>query len=107
MSTYLFSFIIGKFEYLETQSQTGITLRVYTPEGRLDHGKIALEVAKGSLEFYEKFYNIHYPLKKLDLISLHGMHVRAMENWGCITFYDYVLLNDPETTAHALVERNM
>lgn len=70
-------------------------IRVYTPEGRSEQGRPALEVAKKSLEYYEDFYGLHYPLKKLDLVSLHSMHVRAMENWGCITFYDKVLLNDP------------
>ena len=34
------------------------------------------------------------------------MHVRAMENWGCITFADYVLLNDLETQPTALLMRN-
>ncbi len=45
-------------------------------------------------------------MKKLDLIPLHDMHVRAMENWGCITFLDYVLLNDTENQPSALVMRN-
>ena len=34
------------------------------------------------------------------------MHVRAMENWRCITFADYVLLNDLETQPTALLMRN-
>jgi puromycin-sensitive aminopeptidase len=34
------------------------------------------------------------------------MHVRAMENWGCITFADYVLLVDPITTPTEDVHRN-
>ena len=103
MSTYLFAFVVGKFEFEEVMSESGIGVRVYTPEGRLSEGKIALDVGKRSLEYYEKFYGIPYPLKKLDLISVHGMHVRAMENWGCITFADYVLLNDEESTPGALI----
>jgi aminopeptidase N len=106
MSTYLFHFTVGKFEYLETFSNKGLPIRVYTPPGRLEQGRIALNVAKLSLEYYEDFYGIDYPLKKLDLISLHTMHVRAMENWGCITFNSMVLLMDPETTSVSLIERN-
>lgn len=60
-----------------------------------------------ALEYYEKLYQIKYPLKKLDLISVHELGFRGMENWGSITFQARVLLNDPIYTPHALFEKNM
>jgi len=38
-----------------------------------------------AVDLYSDMFKIPYPLKKLDLVSLHSMNVRAMENWGCIT----------------------
>ena len=42
----------------------------------------------------------------MDFVSLHKMHVRAMENWGCITFLGSVILKDPEHTSATLIQRN-
>mmetsp|Transcript_10627 Transcript_10627/g.14326 ORF Transcript_10627/g.14326 Transcript_10627/m.14326 type:complete len:164 (-) Transcript_10627:240-731(-) len=42
----------------------------------------------------------------MDIVSLHKMNVRAMENWGCITFLGSVLLKDPEHTSATLIQRN-
>ena len=30
----------------------------------------------------------------MDIVALHRMNVRAMENWGCVTFSRNVLLMD-------------
>lgn len=96
MSTYLFMFVVGKFESSRATTKHGVELNIYTPVGRLSEGKYALDLGQKSLEYFEEYFGIKYPLKKLDLVSLHLMHVRAMENWGCITFHDYVILNDLE-----------
>lgn len=56
-------------------------------------------MAAESLEFYKDYFGVPYPLKKLDLVSYFNMQIRAMENWGCITFDQSVLLSDPETTS--------
>ena len=42
----------------------------------------------------------------MDLVSLHTMSVRAMENWGCITFLARVFLTDPLHTSQMLIQRN-
>jgi len=42
----------------------------------------------------------------MDLVSLHKMNVRAMENWGCITLLGSVFLTDPLTTSAMMVQRN-
>lgn len=45
MSTYLVAFVIGEYDFVETQSSDDITIRVYTPVGKADQGKFALEVS--------------------------------------------------------------
>lgn len=58
------------------------------------------------MDFYTKFFGQAYPLNKLDLVSVHKMPVRAMENWGCITFASHVLLTPVEDSTAELVQRN-
>lgn len=45
MSTYLVAFVIGEYDFVEGQSSDGITVRVYTPVGKAEQGKFALEVS--------------------------------------------------------------
>ena len=70
MSTYLVCYVIGEYDYVEQHSERGIPVRVYTPLGKAEQGKFALDVAVRCLDFYERYFKIEYPLPKLDLIAL-------------------------------------
>lgn len=107
MSTYILCLVIGKFEYIHKATPTSkIDVRVYVPFGRKHQGEYSLELAVKTLEFYEKYFGIPYPLDKMDLVSIHEMSVRAMENWGCITFNDGTFLMDYDSTSTKTIIRN-
>ena len=44
MSTYLLAFIIGEFDYVEQRDTNGVLVRVYTPVGKREQGRFALDV---------------------------------------------------------------
>lgn len=44
MSTYLVAFVVGEYDFVETRSTDGVLVRVYTPVGKAEQGKFALEV---------------------------------------------------------------
>lgn len=98
MSTYLLAFIVGEFEYIEGYLDN-IQIRIFTTPGKSHQAKFALEVAIKSLEFYNKYFNIPYPLSTLDLIAIPDFRAGAMENWGAITFRESALLVDKEHTS--------
>lgn len=60
MSTYLVAFVIGEYDHVESQSSDGVTVRVYTPVGKAEQGKFALEVS-----MLVKFY--FFLLTRLDI----------------------------------------
>ena len=44
MSTYLLAFVVGEYDYIEDKDNNGVIIRVYTPLGKKELGRFALEV---------------------------------------------------------------
>lgn len=99
MSTYLLAFIIGKFEYIEKYTKDGVQVRVFTTPGKKHQAQFALDVACKSLEFYNEYFDIPYPLPILDLIAIPDFESGAMENWGAVTFRETAILVDEENSS--------
>ncbi len=99
MSTYLLAFIVGDFEYIEKKSKNGVLVRVYTIPGKVHQASFALDTTVKVLEFYEKYFDIPYPLNTLDMIAIPDFSSLAMENWGAITFREMGLLVDENNTS--------
>ncbi|SPF39489.1 Peptidase M1, membrane alanine aminopeptidase [Candidatus Sulfotelmatobacter kueseliae] len=95
MSSYLAALIVGNFEYIEGEAD-GIPIRVYATPGKKDMGKFAVEAAEYILRYYDKYFAIKYPYGKLDLVGLPDFSAGAMENAGCITFREGILLIDEQ-----------
>ena len=93
MSSYLAALVVGNFEYVEG-SVDGIPIRVYSTPGKKDMGKFALAAAEYIVGYYNNYFGIKYPYGKLDLIGLPDFSAGAMENVGCITFREVILLID-------------
>ncbi len=101
MSTYLLAFIVGDFEYIEGKTKDGVLVRVFTTPGKKDQAKFALSVAIKSLEFYNKYFGIDYPLPVLDMIAIPDFAAGAMENWGAVTYRESAILVDEEKSSVA------
>jgi puromycin-sensitive aminopeptidase len=100
MSTYLLAFIVGEFEYIEGKTKDKVLVRVFTTHGKKEQAKFALDVAIKSLEFYNEYFDIPYPLPVLDMIAIPDFNAGAMENWGAVTYRESTLLID-ETRSSA------
>ncbi len=98
MSSYLAALVVGNFEYIEGEAD-GIPIRVYGTPGKKEMGKFALESAQYILHYYDNYFGIKYPYGKLDLIGLPDFSAGAMENTGCITFREVILLVDEHVSA--------
>ena len=98
MSTYLLAFIVGDFEYIEARTKRDVLVRVFTVPGRKEQGRFSLDCAVRTLDFYEEYFAIKYPMPVLDMIAIPDFAAGAMENWGAVTYRDAILI-DEETTA--------
>lgn len=99
MSTYLVAVVVGEYDYVEKTSRDGVLVRVYTPVGKSKQGLFALEVAARVLPYYKEYFDIAYPLPKIDLIAIADFSAGAMENWGLVTYRETCLLVDEEHTS--------
>ncbi|KAI4820732.1 hypothetical protein KUCAC02_028702 [Chaenocephalus aceratus] len=91
MSTYLVAFIVANFTSV-TKNVSNTLVSVYSVPEKKEHTDYALETCSKLLEFYNDFFEINYPLKKLDLVAIPDFLAGAMENWGLITFRETSLL---------------
>ncbi len=98
MSTYLLAFIVGDFEYLEAETKRGVKVRVYTVPGKKAQGQFALDCGVKTLDLYEEYFAIKYPLPVLDMIAIPDFAAGAMENWGAVTYRDSILIDDVTTS---------
>ncbi|GMI15997.1 hypothetical protein TrVE_jg1398 [Triparma verrucosa] len=95
MSSYLVAFCIGEFDYVQSMTENGVLVRVYTPPGKSSSGTFALECACKTLDLYDGFFGVEYPLPKLDMVGIPEFAMGAMENWGLVTYREVDVLVDP------------
>ncbi|KAK5622078.1 hypothetical protein CRENBAI_010904 [Crenichthys baileyi] len=97
MSTYLVAFVVANFTSVSSNA-TGTTVSVYSIPEKKEQTGFALATASKLLQFYNRFFEIEYPLKKLDLVAIPDFLAGAMENWGLITFRETTLLLDSNSS---------
>ena len=101
MSTYLVAFIVGPLEATEPVDVDGTPLRLVCPPGKLHLTAFALEVGDFSLRYLADYFGIPYPGDTIDLVAIPDFAFGAMENLGCVTFRETLLLVDPEHATQA------
>ena len=90
------AFIVGPFEATEAVDVDGVPLRVVHPIGKGHLTEFALQVGAFTLRHFAEYYDIPYPGQKLDLVAIPDFAFGAMENLGCVTFREVLLLLDPQ-----------
>ncbi len=101
MSSYLVAFVVGPLEATDWVDVDGIPVRIVHVPGKGHLTGFGLDVAAFSLRWFQDYYGIPYPTDKCDLLALPDFAAGAMENLGCITFRESLLLVDPVTSTQA------
>ncbi|MEQ8840900.1 MAG: M1 family aminopeptidase [Acidimicrobiales bacterium] len=96
MSTYLVAFVVGPLEITDPVDADGVPVRVVHRPGKGDLTPFALDVAVHALRWFTEYYDIPYPGDKVDLLAIPDFAFGAMENLGCVTFREVLLLVDPD-----------
>ncbi|XP_052756052.1 glutamyl aminopeptidase-like isoform X2 [Galleria mellonella] len=104
MSTYLACFVVCDFDFKETEiNSNGIgknfKLRSFAQRGQIHEIEFAQDIGKRATEFYIKYYEVPFPLPKLDMIAIPDYVSGATEHWGLITYRETSFLVDESTAS--------
>ncbi len=98
MSSYLVAFAVGDFQRATTKTTHGVEVNVYATKAHSAESLTwALEHAAKTIDFFDDYFGVPYPLPKSDHVALPDFSSGAMENWGLVTYREVALLADPRT----------
>ncbi|MES2875901.1 MAG: M1 family metallopeptidase [Patescibacteria group bacterium] len=96
MSSYLLAWVIGELHKKTATTVSGVEVNIWAtpaqPAASLD---FALEIATRTIDFFDEYFGVPYPLPKCDHVALPDFSSGAMENWGLITYREVALLAEP------------
>lgn len=99
MSTYLVALVVGPFVLTEPQMAGSVPVRIAARPGFSDMVEWPLTEATGIVSFFEDYFGIPYAGDKLDHVGIPDFAAGAMENLGCVTYREELLLVDPQKSS--------
>ncbi|MHA2254189.1 MAG: M1 family metallopeptidase, partial [Candidatus Kariarchaeaceae archaeon] len=90
----------GDFDIIEDKLKEIDVRLLATPGNASKYGQFGLDFGIKSLKYCINYYDIEYPLSKMDLIATPDFAHGAMENWGAILFRENLLLHFPGVTSN-------
>ena len=106
MSTYLLAFVTGDIHKISGKTKSGVDVNVWgTSAQPASAFSFALDAAIKSIEYFESYFGVPYPLAKCDHVGLPDFSSGAMENWGLITYRERVLFAYENDTAQSTREQ--
>lgn len=99
MSSYLLAFAAGDMQGVTAKTKNGTLVGVYATKAHpASNLEFALDIAVRSIEFYEDYYGVKYPIPQSLHVALPDFSSGAMENWGLVTYREIYLLVDENST---------
>ena len=99
MSSYLLAFVAGDLQGVTAKTKNGTLVGVYSTKAHpLSNLDFSLDIAVRSIEFYEDYYGVKYPIPQSLHIALPDFSAGAMENWGLVTYREVCLIVDENST---------
>jgi puromycin-sensitive aminopeptidase len=105
LSSYLVALAIGDLASSEPLVVRGVPIRTWAVPSKRALTSFGQEAAGAVLPLLEDYFGLPYPFGKLDQLGIPDFEAGAMENAGCITFREVVLLLDPATAPLSMQKR--
>ena len=109
ISTYVTAIVAGAYTSVhdEYKGEKTIPLGIYARKSFFQHvdAENIFEVTKQGFAYFEKTFGLAYPFGKYDQIAVAEYNWGAMENVGCVTFHEDVLIFRSKVTERNYVSR--
>ena len=103
ISTYLLTFVIGYYEYIEKYmikiNNEKLRLRVYGPENGMNKVNFCLNITEKAITKYEKMINYPFYMEKIDSIFVPNLNFSAMEFLGCVVYKQESMIDKNNTSS--------
>ena len=109
ISTYVTAIVAGAYTSVhdEYKGEKTIPLGIYARKSFFQYVDAAniFEVTKQGFAYFEKTFGLAYPFGKYDQIAVAEYNWGAMENVGCVTFHEDVLIFRSKVTERNYISR--
>lgn len=109
ISTYVTAIVAGSYTSVhdEYKGEKTIPLGIYARKSFFQHVDAAniFDVTKKGFAYFEKTFGLAYPFGKYDQIAVAEYNWGAMENVGCVTFHEDVLIFRSKVTERSYISR--
>ena len=109
ISTYVTAIVAGAYTSVhdEYKGEKTIPLGIYARKSFFQYvdAQNIFEVTKQGFAYFEKTFGLAYPFGKYDQIAVAEYNWGAMENVGCVTFHEDVLIFRSKVTERNYVSR--
>ena len=109
ISTYVTAIVAGPYTSVfdEYKGEKTIPLGIYARKSFFKYvdAENIFEVTKQGFAYFEKTFGLAYPFGKYDQIAVAEYNWGAMENVGCVTFHEDVLIFRSKVTERNYVSR--
>ena len=109
ISTYVTAIVAGPYTSVhdEYKGEKTIPLGIYARKSFFQYvdAENIFEVTKQGFAYFEKTFGLAYPFGKYDQIAVAEYNWGAMENVGCVTFHEDVLIFRSKVTERNYVSR--
>ncbi|HWG11503.1 MAG TPA: M1 family metallopeptidase [Rhodanobacteraceae bacterium] len=109
LPTYLVAWAVGPLDIVDGPTipankwrKDPVPVRGIAAKGNGPKMQRALAMVPGIIEAEENYYGFGYPFGKLDLAALPDFSAGAMENAGLVTYRDWLLLLDKDSSPSAV-----
>jgi len=109
ISTYVTAIVAGAYTSVhdEYKGEKTIPLGIYARKSFFQYVDAAniFEVTKQGFAYFEETFGLAYPFGKYDQIAVAEYNWGAMENVGCVTFHEDVLIFRSKVTERSYISR--
>ncbi|KAG7172392.1 Aminopeptidase N-like 7 [Homarus americanus] len=85
--THSLAFAVSSLAPARNTSLSGLPITVWARQGVLQHTTFLQEFTPRFLTFFEQYFNVSYPLTKLDVVIVPGNETQAISSPGLIVIY--------------------
>jgi len=109
ISTYVTAIVAGAYTSVhdEYKGEKTIPLGIYARKSFFKHvdAENIFKVTKEGFAYFEKTFGLAYPFGKYDQVAVAEYNWGAMENVGCVTFHEDVLIFRSKVTERSYISR--